>query len=65
MTLLMEGVLGASNAVSSNKEKVREALNRMLARKAPGLDGIASERLKRGGVMVVEWFVRLPNPCFV
>ena len=34
------------------------------AGKAPGLDGFPVECLKKGGIVVLEWLVRLLNVCF-
>ena len=32
--------------------------------KAPGLDGFPVECFKKGGIVVLEWLVRLLNVCF-
>ena len=40
---------------------VREAVNEMKSGKAPGLDGFPVECLKKGGMSVLEWLVRLLN----
>ena len=47
------------------KEEVERAISRMKEGKAPGMDGIAAECIKKGGVSVVEWLVRLFSVCFV
>ena len=47
------------------REEVERAISRMKGGKAPGMDGIAAECIKNGGVAVVEWLVRLFNVCFV
>ena len=36
-----------------------EAVNEMKSGKAPGLDGFPVECLKKGGMAVLEWLVRL------
>ena len=43
------------------KGEVREAVNEMKSGKAPGLDGFQVECLKKGGMAVLEWLVRLLN----
>ena len=35
----------------------------MKSGKAPGLDGFTVECLKKGGIAVLEWLVRLLNVC--
>ena len=42
-------------------EEVGEAVNEMKSGKAPGLDGFLVEYLKKGGMAVLEWLVRLLN----
>ena len=42
-------------------EEVGEAVNDMKSSKAPGLDGFPVEYLKKGGMAVLEWEVRLLN----
>ena len=44
--------------------EVREAVNEMKPGKAPGLDGFPVECLKKGGMAVLEWIVRLLNVSF-
>ena len=56
-------VLGERLVADITEEEVREAVKVMKAGKAPGLDGIATECLKKGGVTIVEWLVRLLNLC--
>ena len=41
-----------------------EAVNEMKSGKAPGLDGFPVECLKKGGMAVLEWLVRLLNFSF-
>ena len=45
-------------------EEVREAVNEMRSGKAPGLDGFPVECLKKCGMAVLEWLVRLLNLSF-
>ena len=45
-------------------EEEREAVNEMKSGKAPGLDGFPVECLKKGGMVVLEWLVRLLNLSF-
>ena len=56
--------MGRSNEALVTKNEVEEALRIMRTGKAAGLDGIPAECLKKGGVAVVEWLVRLLNICF-
>ena len=46
------------------KEEVERALQETKEGKAAGMDGVQAEMLKKGGVTVVEWLVRLFNICF-
>ena len=41
-----------------------EAVNEIKSGKAPGLDGFPVECLKKGGMAVLEWLVRLLNLSF-
>ena len=43
---------------------VRMAVKEMKSGKAPGLDGFPVECLKKGGMAVLEWLVRLLNVSF-
>ena len=45
-------------------EEVQEAVREMKAGKAAGLDGCVVECLKCGGVIIIEWLVRMLNVCF-
>ena len=45
-------------------EEVMEAVNEMKSRKAPGLDGFPVEFLKKCGMAVLKWLVRLSNMSF-
>ena len=45
-------------------EEVGEAVNEMKSAKAPGPDGFPVECLKKGGMAVLEWLVRLLSLCF-
>ena len=40
-------------------EEVGEAVNEMKSGKAPGLDGFLLECLKKGGMVVLEWLVKV------
>ena len=57
-------VLGDLNERSISLEEVREAVNEMKSGKAPGLDGFPVECLKKGGMAVLKWLVRLLNLSF-
>ena len=56
--------MGRSNEASITKREVEEALRIMRTGKAAGMDGVTAECLKKGGVTLVEWLVRLLNICF-
>ena len=45
-------------------EEVKEAVNEMKSGKDPGLDVFPVGCLKKGGMAVLEWLVRLLNVCF-
>ena len=45
-------------------EEVGEAVNEIKSGKAPWLDGFPVECLKKGGMAVLEWLVRLLNLSF-
>ena len=57
-------VLGDLNERAISLEEVREAVNEMKSGKAPGLDGFPVECLKKGGMAVLEYLVRLVNLSF-
>ena len=57
-------VLGDLNERAISLEEVREAVNEMKSGKTPVLDGFLLECLKKGGVAVLEWLVRLLNLSF-
>ena len=57
-------VLGHLNETLISLEEVREAVNEMKSDKAPGLDGFPVECLKKDGMAVMEWLVRLLNLSF-
>ena len=44
--------------------EIGEPVNEMRSGKAPGLDGFPVECLKKGGMAVLEWLVRLLNFSF-
>ena len=54
-------VLGDLNERTIPLVEVREAVNEMESGKAPGLDGFPVECLKKGGLEVLDWLVRLLN----
>ena len=57
-------VLEDLNERAISLEEVREAVNEMRPGKAPGLDGFLVECLKKGGMAVLEWLVRLLDLSF-
>ena len=57
-------VLGDLNERAISLVEVSEAVNEMKSGKAPGLDGFPVECLKKGGMAVLEWLVRLLNISF-
>ena len=57
-------MLGDLNGRAISLVEIREAVNEMKSGKAPGLDGFPVECLKKGGVAVLEWLVRLLNVSF-
>ena len=57
-------VLGDLNERAMSLEEVGEAVNEMKSGKAPGLDEFPVESLKKGGMAVLEWLVRLLNLSF-
>ena len=57
-------VLGDLNERAISLEEVGEAVNEMKSCKASVLDGFPVECLKKGGMAVLEWLVRLLNLSF-
>ena len=57
-------VLGDLNERAISLEEVGEAVNEMRSGMAPGLRGFPVECLKKGGMAVLEWLVRLLNLSF-
>ena len=49
---------------ATSLEEVEEAVKEMRSGKAPGLEGFPVECLKKGGMAVLEWLVRLLNLSF-
>ena len=43
----------------NEREEIREAVNEMKSVKAPGVDGFPVECLKKNGMAMLEWLVRL------
>ena len=58
-------VFGDENESVITKEEVERALGETKVGKAAGMDGVRAEMLKKGGVSVLEWLVRLFNVCFL
>ena len=58
-------VLNDMNEKCISEEEVKKAVNEMKEGKAPGLDGCPAECIKKGGVCIIKWVVRLFNLCFV
>ena len=52
-------VLGDLNERAISLKEVGEAVNEMKSGKAPGMDGFPVERLKKSGMAVLKWPVRL------
>ena len=52
-------MLGDLNERSILLEEVGEAVNEMKSGKAPGMDEFLVECLKKGGMAVLEWLVKL------
>ena len=57
-------VLGDLNERAISYDKEGEAVNEMKSGKASGLDGFPIECLKKGGMAVLEWLVKLLNLSF-
>ena len=57
-------VLGDLNERAILLEEVGEAVNEIKSGKASGLDGFPVECLKKAGMAVLEWLVRLLNLSF-
>ena len=57
-------MLGDLNERAISLEEIREAVNEMKSGKAPGPDGFPVECLKKCGMAVLEWLVRLFNFSF-
>ena len=57
-------VFGDLNGRAISLEEVEEAVNVMKSGKAQGLDGIPVQCLKKCGISVLEWLVRLLNVSF-
>ena len=54
-------VLGDLNERTIWLEEVGESVNEIKSGKASGLDGFPVECLKKGGMAMLEWLVRLSN----
>ena len=57
-------MLGDVNERAISLEEVGEAVNEMKSGEAQGLDGFPVECLKKGGMALLEWLVRLLNLSF-
>ena len=57
-------VFSEMNEKRVERVEVMEALKELKEGKAPGMDGCAAECLRRGGVAIIEWLVRILNVCF-
>ena len=57
-------VFEEENEREITKGEVERALKETKEGKAAGIDGVRAEMLRKGGVTVVEWLVRLLNICF-
>ena len=57
-------MLGDLNGRAISLVEVREAVNEIKSGKAPWLDSFPVECLKKGGMAVLEWLVRLLNVSF-
>ena len=57
-------MLGDLNGRAISLVEVREAVNEIKSGKVPLLDGFPVECLKKGGMAVLEWLVRLLNVSF-
>ena len=58
-------VMEDENESGIRKVEVERALRETKVGRAPRVDGVKAEILKEGGVIVMEWLVRLFNICFV
>ena len=58
-------VFGELNERALLTVEVREVVNEMKAGKSPGLDRFLVECLKKGGMIVFEWLVKLLNECLI
>ena len=57
-------MLGEVNVRAISSEEVREAVKEMKSGKAQSLYAFPVECLKKGGIVVLAWLVRLLNVCF-
>ena len=58
-------MMGDLNGRAISLVEVREAVNEMKSGKVLGLDGFPVECLKKGGMAVLEWLVRLLNEVLI
>ena len=45
------------------REEIMGALKKMKGGKAAGMDGIVVEMLKKGGISIIDWLLRIFNKC--
>ena len=45
------------------REEIISSLKKMERGKAAGMDGIAVEMLKNGGISIIDWLLRIFNKC--
>ena len=57
-------VLGDLNEKAISLEEVGDSVNEIKSGKARGLDGFSVKCIKKGGMVVLEWLVRLLNLSF-
>ena len=57
-------MLGELNERTISLDEVSEEVNEMKSGKASGLDGFPVDCLKKGGMAVLEWLVRLLKRTF-
>ena len=58
-------VMGEENVREIRREEVKRAANETKVGKAPRMDGVKVEMLKEGGVIALEWLVRVFNICYM
>ena len=56
--------IGKGTVENISEKEIKDALNKMKAGKATGMDEISQEMMKAGGDIIVKWFQRVANVCF-